>query len=69
MKVQLLFSDDETSEARLAFKARDYHCCLFDIANLMRKATHDEPWDVQRVYDEFWRICNEDYGIDPLEDA
>ena len=68
MKVQLLFGDDETTEAKQALRAGTYHACLFDLANLMRKATHDEPWDIQRVYDEFWRICTEDWGIDPWEE-
>ena len=68
MKVTLHFNDDEAGEAKTALRAEDYRSCLFDLANLMRRATHDEPWDVMRIYEEFWRICSEDYEIDPWRD-
>jgi hypothetical protein len=65
MKVRLLFGDDETAEARMAMRAGNYKACLYDLANLMHKATHDEPWTAEAIKDEFWRICQEDWGIDP----
>lgn len=68
MKVRLLFGDDETAEARLALNAGRYSACLFDLANLMRKATHDEPWTADAIRTEFWRICREDWDIDPWEE-
>lgn len=68
MKVTLQFNDDEAGEAKTALRAEDYRSCLFDVANLMRKATHEDPWDAQRIRDEFWRICSEDWDIDPWGD-
>jgi len=68
MKVTLQFGDDEAIEAKMALRAGDYSSCLYDLANLMRRATHDEPWELSKVYDEFWRICSEDWNIDPLGD-
>jgi hypothetical protein len=65
MKVTLQFNDDEAGEAKTALRAEDYRSCLFDVANMLRRTQKEDGWDCDRIHKEFWRICTEDYNIDP----
>lgn len=65
MKVTLQFNDDESGEAKMALRAGEYRSCLSDIATMLRRTQKEDGWDCDKVYTEFWRICSEDWDIDP----
>lgn len=65
MTITLEFNEEERTEAQNALSAWKFIGCLFDVANMLKRATDEEPWDAEKIREEFWRICHEDWDIDP----